>query len=129
MDDEQLHCLAGASAIDLYQLDGASKSHVDEVFAFDRTVSRLLEVPTKIVTPLLILMLGYYFADNLELFVIKQMGSEAYLEAHNQQRANSAPKDGSDLYLEAAEDDDGENSTSTNNTSKADDQDGEAVVV
>ncbi|GAB9463659.1 hypothetical protein Gpo141_00001109 [Globisporangium polare] len=96
----RLHCLAGASAIDLYQLDGASKSHVDEVFAFDRTVSRLLE-----------------------------MGSEAYLEAHNQQRANSAPKDGSDLYLEAAEDDDGENSTSTNNTSKADDQDGEAVVV
>lgn len=51
------------------------------------------------------------------------MGSEGYLEAHSQQRAL---KDGSDLYLEAAEDDD---NTSNNSNSKPDEQDGEAVVV
>uniref|UniRef100_K3W536 AAA+ ATPase domain-containing protein n=1 Tax=Globisporangium ultimum (strain ATCC 200006 / CBS 805.95 / DAOM BR144) TaxID=431595 RepID=K3W536_GLOUD len=54
----RLHCLAAASAIDLYQVDANSKSHVDEAFAFDRTVSRLLE-----------------------------MGSEAYLEAHTQKHS------------------------------------------
>lgn len=40
----QLHCLADASVEELYHVDVSVKSHVDEVFAFDRTVSRLLEV-------------------------------------------------------------------------------------
>ncbi|TMW67953.1 hypothetical protein Poli38472_007625 [Pythium oligandrum] len=51
----RLHCLADAAAEDLYQVDANSKGHIDEVFAFDRTVSRLLE-----------------------------MGSEAYLQAHTE---------------------------------------------
>lgn len=63
---EQLHCLADASAIDLYQLDGASKSNVDEVFAFDRTVSRLLEV--RVWSRQCELMLWYCFIDIRELF-------------------------------------------------------------
>lgn len=42
--DMQLHCLADAPVEDLYQVDVSVKAHVDEVFAFDRTVSRLLEV-------------------------------------------------------------------------------------
>ncbi|CAH0521805.1 unnamed protein product [Peronospora belbahrii] len=50
----RLHCLAPESPEHLYQVDTGTKSHVDEVFAFDRTVSRLLE-----------------------------MGSEAYLLAHS----------------------------------------------
>ncbi|CEG35746.1 hypothetical protein L914_20781 [Plasmopara halstedii] len=49
----RLHCLAMESPERLYQVDRKMKAHVDEVFAFDRTVSRLLE-----------------------------MGSEAYLLAH-----------------------------------------------
>ncbi|TYZ69409.1 hypothetical protein PybrP1_009242 [[Pythium] brassicae (nom. inval.)] len=55
----QLHCLAEASAINLYQVAGDQKAHIDEVFAFDRTVSRLLE-----------------------------MGSEAYLKAHSQKHGS-----------------------------------------
>ncbi|KAI9918858.1 hypothetical protein PsorP6_011795 [Peronosclerospora sorghi] len=51
----QLHCLAMESPKHLYHVDAGMKAHVDEVFAFDRTVSRLLE-----------------------------MGSEAYLLAHKE---------------------------------------------
>jgi len=40
----QLHCLAAAPAELLYQVDPEAKGNVDELFAFDRTVSRLMEV-------------------------------------------------------------------------------------
>ncbi|KAL4165469.1 hypothetical protein KRP22_014179 [Phytophthora ramorum] len=53
----RLHCLAPERPERLYQVDVNMKSNVDEVFAFDRTVSRLTE-----------------------------MGSEAYLLAHSERR-------------------------------------------
>ncbi|KAH7465695.1 uncharacterized protein KRP23_12235 [Phytophthora ramorum] len=53
----RLHCLAPERPERLYQVDVNMKSNGDEVFAFDRTVSRLTE-----------------------------MGSEAYLLAHNERR-------------------------------------------
>ncbi|KAL4116469.1 hypothetical protein PRIC2_011922 [Phytophthora ramorum] len=53
----RLHCLAPERPERLYQVDVNMKSNGDEVFAFDRTVSRLTE-----------------------------MGSEAYLLAHSERR-------------------------------------------
>ncbi|TDH66340.1 uncharacterized protein CCR75_002735 [Bremia lactucae] len=53
----RLHCLASESPERLVKDYGPMKTHVDEVFAFDRTVSRLLE-----------------------------MGSEAYLLAHTKRQ-------------------------------------------
>ncbi|KAG6622335.1 putative mitochondrial protein [Phytophthora cinnamomi] len=66
----RLHCLAPESPERLYQVDVGMKSHVDEVFAFDRTVSRLLE-----------------------------MGSEAYLLAHSERRDELRDQSRSHLFL------------------------------
>ncbi|CAK4071212.1 unnamed protein product [Aphanomyces euteiches] len=43
----QLYCLADAAPIDLLEPDPATKGLIDEVFAFDRTVSRLLEMQSE----------------------------------------------------------------------------------
>ncbi|KAJ0409461.1 hypothetical protein P43SY_002351 [Pythium insidiosum] len=59
----RLHCLADEAPETLYQVDPSSKGHVDEAFAFDRTVSRLLE-----------------------------MSSEAYLAAHAEAAREKAPQ-------------------------------------
>ncbi|KAI9919761.1 hypothetical protein PsorP6_017285 [Peronosclerospora sorghi] len=39
-----LHCLAMESPEHLYKVEAGMKAHIDEVFAFYRTVSRLLEI-------------------------------------------------------------------------------------
>ncbi|CAI5746818.1 unnamed protein product [Peronospora destructor] len=69
----RLHCLAPESPEHLYQVDAGMKSHVDEVFAFDRTVSRLLE-----------------------------MGSEAYLLAHSDRQNELRVKAREELFLAPA---------------------------
>ncbi|KAG3101021.1 hypothetical protein PI124_g13517 [Phytophthora idaei] len=66
----QLHCLASESPERLYQVDANMKSHVDEVFAFDRTVSRLVE-----------------------------MGSEAYLLAHSERQEDVRAQSRAHLFL------------------------------
>ncbi|KAG7390874.1 Lactation elevated protein 1 [Phytophthora pseudosyringae] len=66
----RLHCLAPESPERLYQVDVNMKSNVDEVFAFDRTVSRLLE-----------------------------MGSEAYLLAHSERQEELRSQSRAHLFL------------------------------
>ncbi|CAH0487982.1 unnamed protein product [Peronospora farinosa] len=66
----RLHCLAPESPEHLYQVDAGMKAHVDEVFAFDRTVSRLLE-----------------------------MGSETYLLAHSDRQNELRVEPREDLFL------------------------------
>ncbi|KAF4319858.1 hypothetical protein BBO99_00005885 [Phytophthora kernoviae] len=66
----RLHCLAAESPERLYQVDTSMKSSVDEVFAFDRTVSRLLE-----------------------------MGSEAYLLAHSERQEELSGESRAHLFL------------------------------
>ena len=74
--------MAEASPRDLFRVDAGAKQHIDEVFAFDRTVSRLLE-----------------------------MGSQDYQDKHRELRlaasAATRPKEDSSstgtLYLELAE--------------------------
>ncbi|KAG1710205.1 hypothetical protein DVH05_017209 [Phytophthora capsici] len=66
----RLHCLAPESPERLYQVDNKLKSNVDEVFAFDRTVSRLLE-----------------------------MGSEAYLLAHSEKQEELRNQSRAHLFL------------------------------
>ncbi|KUF88919.1 hypothetical protein AM587_10011384 [Phytophthora nicotianae] len=68
--DVRLHCLAPESPERLYQVDVNMKSHVDEVFAFDRTVSRLVE-----------------------------MGSEAYLLAHSERQEELRGQSRAHLFL------------------------------
>ncbi|KAH7468579.1 AFG1-like ATPase [Phytophthora ramorum] len=66
----RLHCLAPERPERLYQVDVNMKSNVDEVFAFDRTVSRLTE-----------------------------MGSEAYLLAHSERREEFHGQSRAHLFL------------------------------
>ncbi|DAZ98397.1 TPA: hypothetical protein N0F65_000111, partial [Lagenidium giganteum] len=72
----RLHCLADASPEKLFTVDSSMKSHIDEVFAFDRTVSRLLE-----------------------------MGSEAYLTGTGQPKAAPAEHLYLDIAHEGEDDD------------------------
>ncbi|KAE9207961.1 hypothetical protein PF002_g19552 [Phytophthora fragariae] len=71
----RLHCLAPESPERLYQVDVGMKSNVDEIFAFDRTVSRLME-----------------------------MGSEAYLEAHSERQDELRGQSRAHLFLSPTND-------------------------